>query len=153
VQAVLGDAVDEGPAGQGDGGRRPGSVGGLPARGVPIFRPAAAIEVGVRLHIAPEGGVLGFPGGGEQVAGLLGPPGGLGVIADPQVGGGGDPPWTRRSATVHAPPGSAGCTGTSALLAGDSRTADDTDRLFLGWDEWRREAGGRLDPSDRVGRR
>jgi hypothetical protein len=42
---------------------------------------------------------------------------------------------------------------TSALLAGDSRTADDTDRLFLGWDEWRREAGGRLDPSDRVGRR
>src|SRR5450759_4082032 len=75
VQAVLGDAVDEGPAGQGEGGRRPGAVGGLPVRGVPIFRPAAAIEVGVRLHIAPEGGVLGFPGGPRRPATCSPPPG------------------------------------------------------------------------------
>ncbi|MCK9876968.1 DEAD/DEAH box helicase family protein [Frankia sp. Ag45/Mut15] len=30
-------------------------------------------------------------------------------------------------------------------LDGIPRTADDTDRFFLVWDEWRREAGGRLD--------
>jgi len=156
VQAVLGDAVDEGPAGQGDGGRRPGSVGGLPARGVPIFRPAAAIEVGVRLHIAAEGSVLGFPGGGEQVAGLLGPPGGLGVIADPQVGGGGDPPWTRRSATVHAsPPRSAGCPGPARCWPATLRPPTTPTGCSSAGTSGvgRREAGGRLDPSDRVGRR
>src|SRR5664279_2879275 len=156
LQAVLGDAVDEGPAGQGDGGRRPGSVGGLPARGVPIFRPAAAIEVGVRLHIAAEGSVLGFPGGGEQVAGLLGPPGGLGVIADPQVGGGGDPPWTRRSATVHAsPPRSAGCPGPARCWPATLRPPTTPTGCSSAGTSGvgRREAGGRLDPSDRVGRR
>jgi hypothetical protein len=30
-------------------------------------------------------------------------------------------------------------------LKGHERTADDTDRFFLAWDEWRREVGGRLD--------
>lgn len=34
---------------------------------------------------------------------------------------------------------------TSAMLAGGSQTGDDTDRLFLAWDEWIREAGARLD--------
>jgi hypothetical protein len=34
---------------------------------------------------------------------------------------------------------------TSATLAGAPASADDNDRLFLAWDEWRREAGGRLD--------
>jgi hypothetical protein len=30
---------------------------------------------------------------------------------------------------------------TIADLDGHERTADDTDRFFLAWDEWRREAG------------
>lgn len=34
---------------------------------------------------------------------------------------------------------------TSATLAGAPAVADDNDRLFLAWDEWRREAGVRLD--------
>jgi len=34
---------------------------------------------------------------------------------------------------------------TSATLAGAPAAADDNDRLFLAWDEWRRKVGGRLD--------
>lgn len=34
---------------------------------------------------------------------------------------------------------------TSAALAGTTASADENDRLFLAWDEWRREAGGRLE--------
>jgi hypothetical protein len=41
---------------------------------------------------------------------------------------------------------------TVADLNGHERTADDTDRLFLVWDEWRREAGGRLDRALSDGR-
>ncbi|AXB46059.1 MULTISPECIES: DEAD/DEAH box helicase family protein [Actinomycetes] len=41
---------------------------------------------------------------------------------------------------------------TVADLKGHERTADDTDRLFLVWDEWRREAGGRLDRALSDGR-
>jgi hypothetical protein len=41
---------------------------------------------------------------------------------------------------------------TSAMLAGSQQAADDTDRLFLAWDEWRREAGGRLDQVLTAGR-
>jgi hypothetical protein len=41
---------------------------------------------------------------------------------------------------------------TVAALNGHERTADDTDRLFLVWDEWRREAGGRLDRALSDGR-
>lgn len=38
-------------------------------------------------------------------------------------------------------------------LEGYERTvADDTDRFFLAWDEWRREAGGRLDRALSEGR-
>ena len=38
-------------------------------------------------------------------------------------------------------------------LAGQSaKGTDDTDRLFLAWDEWHREAGARLDAALRVGR-
>jgi hypothetical protein len=41
---------------------------------------------------------------------------------------------------------------TIADLAGAEKQADDTDRLFLAWDEWRREAGGRLDTALSLGR-
>ncbi|MHB1597069.1 MAG: DEAD/DEAH box helicase [Streptosporangiaceae bacterium] len=41
---------------------------------------------------------------------------------------------------------------TVADLQGHERTADDTDRFFLAWDEWRREAGGRLDRALSDGR-
>lgn len=41
---------------------------------------------------------------------------------------------------------------TVADLNGHERTADDTDRLFLVWDEWRRDAGGRLDRALSDGR-
>jgi hypothetical protein len=41
---------------------------------------------------------------------------------------------------------------TVADLRGSGRTADDADRLFLAWDEWRREAGGRLDRALSDGR-
>ncbi|APU15225.1 DEAD/DEAH box helicase family protein [Actinoalloteichus fjordicus] len=41
---------------------------------------------------------------------------------------------------------------TVADLRGHERTADDTDRLFLVWDEWRREAGGRLERALSGGR-
>lgn len=41
---------------------------------------------------------------------------------------------------------------TVADLKGHERTADDTDRLFLAWDEWRREVGGRLDRALSNGR-
>ena len=41
---------------------------------------------------------------------------------------------------------------TSATLAGKPTSADDNDRLFLAWDEWRREAGGRLDRALTRGR-
>lgn len=34
---------------------------------------------------------------------------------------------------------------TSAMLSGERGPADDSDRFFLLWDEWRREAGARLD--------
>jgi hypothetical protein len=34
---------------------------------------------------------------------------------------------------------------TSAMLAGTPQAVDDNDRIFLAWDEWRREAGVRLD--------
>lgn len=33
-----------------------------------------------------------------------------------------------------------------------ARSTDDSDRLFLTWDEWQREAGGQLDPALRDGR-
>jgi hypothetical protein len=41
---------------------------------------------------------------------------------------------------------------TLADLKGHEPTADDSDRLFLAWDEWRREAGGRLDRALANGR-
>ncbi|GDY33219.1 hypothetical protein [Gandjariella thermophila] len=41
---------------------------------------------------------------------------------------------------------------TVADLEGYDRTADDTDRFFLAWDEWRREAGSRLDRALSAGR-
>ncbi|GAA4969527.1 DEAD/DEAH box helicase [Kineococcus glutinatus] len=41
---------------------------------------------------------------------------------------------------------------TSAALAGAPSAADDNDRLFLTWDDWRREAGGRLDRALSRGR-
>jgi hypothetical protein len=41
---------------------------------------------------------------------------------------------------------------TVADLEGDEHTADDTDRLFLAWDEWRREAGARLERALSNGR-
>lgn len=41
---------------------------------------------------------------------------------------------------------------TVADLKGHERTADDTDRFFLAWDEWRREVGGRLDRALSDGR-
>jgi hypothetical protein len=42
---------------------------------------------------------------------------------------------------------------TIADLSGHGRTpADDTDRIFLAWDEWRREANGRLDQALSEGR-
>ncbi len=41
---------------------------------------------------------------------------------------------------------------TIADLTGADRRGDDTDRLFLVWDEWRREAGGRLDRTLAEGR-
>ncbi len=39
-----------------------------------------------------------------------------------------------------------------ADLAGAEKRADDTDRFFLAWDEWRREVGGRLDAALSLGR-
>lgn len=42
---------------------------------------------------------------------------------------------------------------TVADLAGAEKRADDTDRFFLSWDEWRREVGGRLDAALSFGRR
>lgn len=41
---------------------------------------------------------------------------------------------------------------TSSALAGAPASADDNDRLFLAWDDWRREAGSRLDRSLARGR-
>jgi hypothetical protein len=41
---------------------------------------------------------------------------------------------------------------TVADLEGYKRTADDTDRFFLAWDEWRREAAARLDRALSEGR-
>jgi hypothetical protein len=41
---------------------------------------------------------------------------------------------------------------TIADLNGDAGRADDTDRFFLAWDEWRREVGARLDHSLSEGR-
>jgi hypothetical protein len=41
---------------------------------------------------------------------------------------------------------------TVADLEGYEQTADDTDRFFLAWDEWRREAGARLDRILSAGR-
>lgn len=41
---------------------------------------------------------------------------------------------------------------TVADLEGHQRAADDTDRFFLAWDEWRREAGARLDHALSAGR-
>lgn len=41
---------------------------------------------------------------------------------------------------------------TSATLAGTTASADENDRLFLAWDEWRREAGGRLERNLTRGR-
>ncbi len=37
-------------------------------------------------------------------------------------------------------------------LSGNAGAADDTDRFFLSWDEWRREVGGRLDRALSEGR-
>lgn len=39
-----------------------------------------------------------------------------------------------------------------ADLAGAEKRADDTDRFFLAWDDWRREVGGRLDAALSLGR-
>lgn len=39
-----------------------------------------------------------------------------------------------------------------ADLAGAEKRADDSDRFFLAWNEWRREAGGRLDAALTLGR-
>jgi hypothetical protein len=41
---------------------------------------------------------------------------------------------------------------TIADLEGHKQTADDTDRFFLAWDDWRREAGARLDRVLSAGR-
>ena len=41
---------------------------------------------------------------------------------------------------------------TIADLSGNRRTADDTDRLFLVWDDWHREAGARLNNALTEGR-
>lgn len=38
-------------------------------------------------------------------------------------------------------------------LEGRARTSDDEDRMFLAWDDWRREAGARLEKHLAVGRR